>query len=138
MELEPTNPAQLLDAIAGSVFQDLLTVELAAEHLLTERPQSGPTSFIGHFMFAVEDVRAAGVIIRAVLHRNDLESYAAVFQLCPEEMVWKSMYPEGLTMLNEHFAAECVALSAKSRDTLAVWKQALKEASPPSNDTAGQ
>lgn len=138
LQLEPTNPAQLLNGLAGGVFRDLLTVELAAEHLLTERPRSGPTSFIGHFMFAVEDVRAAGVIIRAVLRRNDVESYAAVFQLCPEEQVWKSMHPEGLTMLHEHFAAECVALLAKSRDTLAVWRQALQEASPPSNDTAGQ
>ena len=53
LELEPANPAHLLDVLAGGVFRELFIVELAAELLLPERPVSGPTSFMGHFMFVV-------------------------------------------------------------------------------------
>ena len=140
LELEPTNPALLLDALAGGVLRDLLTVELAAENLLTERPRSGPASFMGYFMFAVEDVRRARIIIWSILRRTELESYTTVFQLCPEEGVWKSISPEGITMFHEDLVADAVALSAKARGILAVWQQAAQRSNspPPSNEPAEQ
>ena len=138
LELEPANPARLLDVLAGGVLRELFIVELAAELLLPERPLSGPTSFMGYFMFVVEDVQTAGILIQSVLQRTRLESFATVFQLCPEEQVWKSIYPEGLTMLHDDLAGESVAMQAKAEETFAVWQQALRDSTLPRNDAAGQ
>ena len=138
LELKPTNPAFLISIYAGGLFADLLTVELEAEKLLLERPLSGPMPFMGLFAFTVEDVRTAGVIIRTVLRRTELESFATVFQFCPGEGVWKSMYPEGLVMLHEHLMAESVAIAAQAKEANALWQQAARDANTGSNDTPGQ
>ena len=134
LELDPENPWLLVDVLAGGVLGDLLSVELAAENLLTHRPISGPQSFTGFFMFAVEDVRTAGVIIRAVLQRNGLESFATVFKCCPEDQVWESIYPPGLTMLHAHLVAESTARSAKAREAFALWKRLQESLKPSDND----
>ena len=83
-------------------------------------------------------MRTAGILIQSVLQRTRLESFATVFQLCPEEQAWKSIYPEGLTMLHEHLVAESTAIEAKAKVMFATWQQALKESNQPSKDGTGQ
>ena len=138
LDLEPTNPARLLDALAGSVLRDLLAVELAAENLLTDPSQTTSAAFFGHYIFAVDDVRTAAAIIRSVLRRNRLESFATVFQLCPEEQVWKSIYPEGITLLHHHLAAENAAIAARAKEAHALWERLAQGANTPGNGATEQ
>ena len=135
MDLQPENPAWLINGFAGGVLKDLLTIELDAKGLLTERPEGGMMPFLGRFLFEVNDAHAAGAAVHTVLLRNGLDTWATIFRYDPDEMIWRSIYPRGSMKLTDAFVAEGMASAAKVADVVALWKQALHGSSS-SNDNA--
>ena len=138
LELERTNPAWIINAFTGGVLNDLLTVELAAESLLTNRPKGGLLAFLGWYLFEVRDVHRAGAVVWEVLRRNGLDGWATVFRFDADEVVWRSIFPRGIVMLTEDVTGETGACLAEASGVLALWTQILSRPNPTESDASKQ
>jgi len=138
LELERTNPAWIINGFAGGVLQDLLSIELAAEMLLIDRPPSGPMPFLGWFLFEVADAQKAGAIVLDVLQRNGLDTWATILRYDADELIWRSIYPPGIGMLTEDVLAATGALADKCGEVLALWTQLLHRPNPSESHASKQ
>jgi hypothetical protein len=135
LEIEPTNPAQLICGYAGGVLNDLLSVELSASNLLSEPSTGGARQFPGTLPFAVEDVRAAADVAWGVLKRNGLDSWAAIFFFDGDELLWRSIYPRaGIGLLQDDVLAEWAACESKLSEVRALWRKAQEGSGAPRPD----
>jgi hypothetical protein len=132
LEIEPTNPAQLICEYAGGVLNDLLSVELSASNLLSEPTPNGARPFPGTLPFAVEDVRSAANVAWGVLKRNRLDAWATIYFFDGDELLWRSIYPRaGIGLLQDDVLAEWAACEGKLREVLALWRKAQEGSGPP-------
>jgi hypothetical protein len=135
LEIEPTNPAQLICGYAGGILNDLLSVELSSSNLLSEPSANGPRPFLGTFLFPVQNVRAAADVAWGVLKRNCLENWATIFFFDADELFWRSIYPRaGLGLLTDHLLAEWAACEGKLVEFLALWRKAQECSGAPRSE----
>ena len=127
LEVEPTNPAWLINGFARGILDDLLAVELTTKNLLTQPHLTGPRPFAGTLLFPVEDVERAAAIVWGVLRRNHIGCWATIFRFDAEELIWRSIYPRrGIGLLNFTKAAESEAMILKCKTAITLWQEALK------------
>ncbi len=138
LKLEATNPAWLINALAGGVLRELLAAELAAEGLLTEPRANVRTPFLGWILFEVSDVHEAGRTVWNVLQRNGLDPWAIVFRFDRDEEIWRSIYPRGIVRMIKDVAAEIKAGHDEGHAVLALWKQAINGPNPEESDASKQ
>jgi hypothetical protein len=129
LELRATEPAWLVNVLAGGILNDLVSVELAAENLLTERRPNGQPLFLGWYLFPVRDVHRAAPIVCDTLRRNGLTPWATVFRFDADELIWRSVQPRGIEMLTQDVVVEMAALAVVAGKAFKLWEQALKRGS---------